>query len=251
MKYKDVTWMVKGVEHPEGFAVAFPRYVGNRKVSDTTSLSSILNLVRRCDCAPRPVPLVPLSKAIIMNPLDLIEADKVAKDFASILPKGAGLTGSRVVGIEGDLDLVYYNNFERVIKALREMRESGETEPPKWGKWDSLGSGAVEYRSREALLEGEWRGYHYSIRLVGPNRAPTRPSVIGARSVRGVIVEAQGNVMPYVYQLDNGIVIESLRMQHSELKVGMEIEVRGSWELSTLGERLHLGLGSYLNVISY
>ncbi len=243
--------MVKGIEHPEGFAVAFPRYFGKRKVLNGVSLASVLGVVRPCDCSPRPVPLIPLSDSALLDPLDLIDSDRVAKEFASILPKGAGLTGSRAVGIEGDIDLIYYDNFEAVVKALEELREDGETTPPKGGKWDALGEGAKSYRSKTALLEGEWRGYHYSIRLVGQPRAPTRPVRLGEASVKGRIVEARSYVMPYLYRLDNGVVVESLRMQHSELREGLEVEVKGSWELSTLGERLHLGLGSRLNVISY
>ena len=184
-----------------------------------------------------------------MDPRDLLDGDREAKELASVLPKGAGLTGSRAVGIEGgDVDLVYYSRFEDVIKALTELKEDGEIKP-HFGKWNSLSKGAIKYKLENSILEGTWRGIPFSIRLVGPRRAPSRPVKLGRVKRRGRIVKAQGYVMPYTYVLEDGTVVESLRLQHSELKKGVEVEVEGDWELSLRGERLHLGLNSRLDVI--
>ncbi|UXD22365.1 hypothetical protein IPA_03920 [Ignicoccus pacificus DSM 13166] len=245
--YKDFIWMAKGIEHPEGYAVAFPRYHGGKKVS--LFPTQFLSLVKTCDCSPSPVPLVPLERAIVYDPRDLIERDTLARDFASVLAKGAGLTGSRVIGVEGDIDLVFYDSYEEVLKALKDLRDDGEIEP-EIGKWKSLGEGAIKCKLKHTLLEGKWRGVHYSIRLVSAPRAPSRPVSLGLKAVKGRIIEANNTVMPYEYVLENGVIIESLRMQHSEIPVGAIIEVKGSWEMSSRGERLHLGLNSFMDVIS-
>jgi len=249
LKFKDIIWMVKGIEHLEGFLVAFPRYKGKAKVVDPSLIVSSFNLYKTCDCAPVPVPLVPMDRSEVLDPRSLIEADKEAKDLASVIAKGAGLTGSRAVGIEGgDIDLVYYSNFNEVIKALKELKEDGEV-TTHLGKWDSLGERAIEYRLKNSILEGKWRGTPFSIRLVSPPRAPSRPVRLKRIKKRGRIVSAQAYVMPYTYVLDDGTVIESLRLQHSELRKDMCVEVDGYWEMSTRGGRLHLGLGSKLDVI--
>ncbi len=250
LKFKDYTWLVKGIEHPKGFVVAFPRYFGRRRVSDPLTVVRALNVIRRCDCAPEPVPLIPLSESEVLDPRDLLDGDREALELANVIGvKGAGLTGSRAVGIEGgDVDLIYYDNFERVIRALYELKEDGEIKPVR-GKWDSLSERAVECKSKVSVLEGKWKDIKFSIRLVSPPRTPSRPTALGKIKVRGKIVRANAFVMPYTYVLDNGVVVESLRMQHSELPEGSTIEVSGTWEVSTRGERVHLGLGSRLDVI--
>ncbi len=254
--YEGVIWIAKGVDACGKYVPAIPKYdLRGRKLSYELILRLFNDLSHPSDCSPKPVPLIPLSDAEVIDPRDLLEADQVAKDMASVFSCEAGLTGSRAWGRGEDVDLIFYGRecARDVVSVMEELRSKGITKPPKLGKWDGLGLGARLYRMSRSLLEGEWHGIRYSFRIVGEPRSPRRPVAVVRTKLCGRLYPISNVVMPYTYELDYGdgrIRVESLRMQHSELGE-VRVCVEGIIESRVDGIVLSLPPGSMLDVLNW
>jgi len=250
--FKEAVWVVKGVDSCDQ-VIAFPRYdLRGRKLPSAVREMLLRDQISLTDCAPFPVPVVDVDRAEVFDPRELLRNDPIARALADELPCEAGLTGSRALGGQrGDIDLVFYDEpcFKEVIDALADMRDRGVTQPPTTGKWDGLGSSAKALRSKLSLLEGSWRGHPYSIRLVKGPRSPRRPVFLKRGYARGEVLRS-GFTTPTTIVLSSGVVVESLRLQHTELPPGVRVEVRGTWELRTDGAVLTLPPGSILEVVA-
>ncbi len=254
--YQDVIWIVKGVDVCEKYALAIPKYdLRGRKLKHEIVLKLFVEHSSPSDCSPKPMPLIPLSDAEVIDPRDLLDADQIAKDMASIFSCKAGLTGSRAWGEGDDVDLIFYGReCEReVLSVMKDLRARGVTRPPKSGKWDGLGLGARLYRMNKSLLEGIWHNVRYSFRIVGEPRSPRRPAVVTKLKLCGLLRPVSNIVMPYTYELnyDGGkIRVESLRMQHSELGE-VQVCIEGVMESRIDGTVLALPPGSKLDVLNW
>ncbi len=253
--HRQIIWVVKGVDVCEGHVIAFPRYdIRGRKLSYEVIAKLIKTYSRASDCSPRPSPLVPLAEAEVIDPRDLIDADRIAKDMASIFSCEAGLTGSRAWGSGNDIDLIFYGEecVPEVLRVMKELRENGVTKPPSEGKWDGLGMGARRYRMSNSLLEGIWGDIPYSFRIVSGPRSPRRPTILRRVNVCGYLTPISNIALPYTYELHVGntkIKLESLRMQHSEIGE-VAVCVEGTLESRIDGMVLTLPPSSKLDVLN-
>ncbi len=233
--------------------IAYPRYdERGRKLARELIELLIESELKMTDCAPVPVPCLPPDEGEVLDPRWLLEVDRAAKRFAELFPCEAGLTGSRALGnVRGDIDLVFYDErcFNDVYETLSLLRERDYTRPPSEGKWDGLGPWMRAYRKRYTLLEGTWNGTPYSIRLVKFPRSPRRPVKVREAEVVGVVVESSVTT-PAIIKLHNGVVLESLRMQHSEVPQGTKIKVRGVIESRVDGTVIALPKGAVMELVT-
>ncbi|ABU81233.1 hypothetical protein [Ignicoccus hospitalis] len=250
--YRGFVWVVKGVDVCEEGVIAYPRYdLKGRKLEKDVVDNLVRSALELTDCAPRPVPLLPLGETELVDPRHLLEADPAAKDFASLFPCEVGLTGSRALGMGGgDVDLVVYDEscFNDVIETLRELKAKGEIGPYE-GKWDALGPRARRKRKEYSVLEGVWKGIPYSIRLVKGPRSPRRPVAVAQVIRRGVVVRSDPYT-PTQIVLHDGTVVESLRLQHAELPRGYEVVIEGILEVRADGVRVSLPPGGRLEILA-
>ena len=236
--------------------MAIPKYdLRGRKLKRDLIMKLFYEFSRPSDCSPRPTPLIPLSEAEVIDPRDLLEADREAKDMASVFSCKVGLTGSRAWGEGDDVDLIFYGKecVREVIEVMEDLRSRGITRPPKFGKWDGLGPNARLYRMNKSLLEGIWNNTQYSFRIVGEPRSPRKPVVVGRTKFCGKLYPVSNLVMPYTYDLyydDGKIRVESLRMQHSEIGEA-RVCIEGVIESRVDGTILALPPGSKLDVLSW
>ena len=248
---RDAVWVVKGVDACEE-VIAYPRYdLRGRKLPRELKEALVEERKGPSDCAPVPVPRLSPREGELLDPRWLLDSDPKAKEFASLFPCEAGLTGSRALGNEGgDIDLVFYDHscFEDVVEVLRELKAKGLLREVE-GKWDGLGPRARLLRKKYSVLEGVWEGTPFSIRLVLGPRAPRRPVAVGWVRVRGRVVRSDP-FTPTTIVLDDGTVVESLRLQHSEVPIGYEVEVRGLLEVRTDGVRVSLPPGGKLEILA-
>ncbi|RLG82956.1 MAG: hypothetical protein DRO40_06225 [Thermoprotei archaeon] len=182
--YNGWIWIVKGVQHPDGYVVAYPRYcvecIPPRKLFRMESLRKIKYY--RWDCIGLELPVVPKkdvkpffikSRSRVMEFMDLII------DLSGIDRDDVLLTGSLLIGydpIYSDIDLVFYGEsiVNRVYDVLRYLRESGVTSSLgpsglliEYDKHRDLSFDQYIMLRRNSLLQGYYmKKYRYTIRLV-------------------------------------------------------------------------------------
>ena len=254
---------VKGLIHPPGHVVAYPKYVldpsGDRErggvryrklgslrekvafikehvphylVHDPV-LDEVLCEPPRSDVARILDPVGGLgelrrsgpSSTLALASLELV--DEVL-DRANLRWSDVGISGSILAGLEGpssDIDLVFYGHDAclEAYEALRSMREEGATKPLGLGELKAIFSSRSRdtkhdrasflTRERNKVLQGTFRGFPYSIRLV-PSRGPepygaTRFRKLGVGVIKAIIVDASRSIFtPCIYRLGNVRLVE-------------------------------------------
>lgn len=249
--YNGWIWIVKGIEHPDGYVVAYPRYciecIPPRKLYRAEYLRKINYY--KWNCVDLDVPVIPRDKVYLIYPRPW----RVTQEFISLLCELSGiecsdiiLTGSLVIGLDpltSDTDLVVYGreNVDRVYEALVYLRESGATSP--LGMHGSL----IEYKKhgdllfedymllrRYSVLQGFYKNkYRYTIRLVPYDHgfSGCTDPVIWSSMVRLKIVileEISPYTTPAIYRVglldrvlrtDTAIML-SYRIRYTELRKG-------------------------------
>jgi len=287
---------VKGLIHPPGRALAYPRYVPDprgdraggglrfRKLSGWEERMALVEadfgryvvfdpVLGDVFCE---IPLAdashvfdPVGKLAELEEeggdglagLVLEMVDEVA-DRASVSRGELGVSGSLLVGLEGpssDIDIVVYGREAclEVYRALRSMREEGETRP--LGPEELMA--IYEARSADTpydlrtflarepgkLLQGLFRGRAYSIRLI-PSRAREpygllRFRALGTSTIRATVEDASESIFtPCRYRISEVEVLSgppgpkptalsSFRLRFCEhARVGELVEARGKLE---------------------
>jgi len=233
------TWLVKGLEHPEGFVLAIPRYVASRpaalklkepELSTLAALECSKELLAYADCYGRVAPLVPkelLESAKIFDPLEPAACSEerwrssAACELLELLRRetgleSVGLTGSWLVQPDraSDIDVVVYG--ESACKNFYEfLKESEVLEPYEpeelaellraEGRIFDEASLQAELRKK---LRGKWRGSGVYVRLVpaDPRRYKTcskRVVKLGEAVVEGSVVDdSRSYLHPCSYVLE-------------------------------------------------
>ena len=187
--FRDVIWIAKGIRHPRGYAIALPRYPRSTKYAKTFTVNGI---VRKSDCIPLPQPHIPLSKAVVYDPRNLIRKSNIAMKLVRKLDGFGcefGLTGSMAVFGEGrDVDIIVYNEwcFNDLYAFLVDLKRRGKIKPIM-GKWDGLGQNAMKWRYENAVLEGVLDGIPYSMKMVRESESCKRPTIIKKKRIKGKI----------------------------------------------------------------
>ncbi|MEM2854649.1 MAG: hypothetical protein QW398_02950 [Desulfurococcaceae archaeon] len=247
--YNGVIWVAKGYQHPEGFIIAYPKYliehIPSIKIPSWLKGKYIKEFYWSCINAA--VPVIPLSKSMYFSTRLFGKAREMAKlisEYADIdLDENVYFTGSSSIGLNGDIDLVFYGNnvSRKVYDSLMILREAGVFKPlslselleeNKKNPWVSF-SDYVTLRSK-SVLQGSFMNVRYSIRLVpyehGYNTCIDR--VIKAREefLKVKVIEALSPhttpamyrvvVEPYNYEA----LLSSFKILFTELKPGVVIE---------------------------
>jgi len=252
--YNGWVWIVKGVEHPDGYVVAYPRYCMECIPSRRLYAGEGLRRIRLFwwDCIGLRVPVIPCRHVYPVH----VRLEGVAGEFIGLLSDLAGidrsdivLTGSLLIGGRlpaSDVDIVVYGwrNCDRVYRVLGYLRESGVTAPL------GLHGLLVEYRKHrdllfrdymllrgDSVLQGIYLGkYRYTVRLVPYDKGffGCRDPVVWSSMARHrvLIVKAiSPYTTPAVYEvrvLDQGYsgscTMLSYRIRYTELREGMVLD---------------------------
>lgn len=247
--YNGVIWVVKGYQHPEGFIIAYPKYlIGHtppRKMPNWLREKYIEEFY--WDCINATVPVIPLSKSMYFSTRLFGKAREMAKlinEYADIdLSEDVYFTGSSSLGLNGDIDLVFYGNdvSRKVYNSLTILREAGVFKPLslselleeyKKNPWISF-SDYVALRSR-SVLQGSFMNVRYSIRLVpyehGYSYCIDKVTKVSEESLKIKVIESLSSyttpamyrviVEPYNYEA----LLSSFKILFTELKPGAIIE---------------------------
>lgn len=248
--YNGAIWVVKGYQHPEGFIIAYPKYLIEhfppRKMPNWLKEKYIIKEFY-WDCINATVPVIPLSKSMYLGTRLFGKARELAKlinEYANIdLGEDVYFTGSASLGLNGDIDLVFYGNNVswKVYNSLMALREAGVLKPlslselleeHKKNPWVSF-SDYVALRSG-SILQGSLMNIRYSIRLVpyehGYGTCIDRVTEVREEFLKVKIVEA---LSPYttpamyrviVEQYNYEALLSSFKILFTELKPGATIE---------------------------
>ena len=186
--YNGWIWIVKGVQHPDEYVVAYPRYciecIPPRKLFRMEVLRKIKYY--RWDCIGLKLPVIPKKdvKPFAIKPRDkVMEFMDLIIDLSGIDYDDVLLTGSLLIEydpIYSDIDLVFYgeNIVDRVYDILRYLRESGITSSLgpsglliEYDKHRDLSLDQYFMLRKGSLLQGYYmKKYRYTIRLVPYDR---------------------------------------------------------------------------------
>lgn len=233
LEHGGAIWSVKGCHHPDGYAVATPRFFKGRKIK---TLREGMEVVR--EHFPHylkyvaeigfEVPLVPLKDSQILNPFTRKVTDPHLKEFMDHF-HDVGITGSFLyLGNGGDLDLLSTN--PRNYEVLAELRRRGITSP-----LNEINPVEVEVLdSRDFLdlklhriLEGKFRGYPYTFKIV---ECEDFGEVRYSEKFNGTVVVERALKpfsLPVKYLTSGGMVLTSFRTRFTEIPEGSILKVRG------------------------
>ncbi len=247
--YNGVVWVAKGYQHPEDFIIAYPKYfiehVPPMKMPSWLKGKYFEELY--WDCINAVVPVIPLSKSTYVGTRLSGKAGEIARlinEYANVdLSEDAYFTGSSSLGLNGDIDLVFYgsNASRRVYESLITLREAGVLkslslsellEEHKKNPWISFSDYAA-LRSR-SVLQGSFMNVRYSIRLVpyehGYSGCIDKVIEVSEESLKVEVVEALSPhttpamyrvvVKPYSYEA----LLSSFKILFTELRPGTTIE---------------------------
>ncbi len=244
--YKDIIWIAKGIRHPPKFAVAFPRYHKQGRIRRV-----VLSQTMMSDCVPSPQPHIPLDRAIVYDPRNLLRKSQTALRLVKKL-EGLGcefgLTGSMAVFGEGrDVDLIAFNEwcFESLYYYLKELKEKGRIKPLK-GKWDGIGEKLRKWRLGNSVLEGVLDGIPFSLKMVKQGEDCKRPVKVKTLKTKGKIIAVNNFVFPYLYKIGD-VFVEALRLQFSELN-NVKVNVKCNLEIWTDREVCTLSKDGFLEL---
>ena len=255
LEYNGVVWVVKGFQHPRGYVIAYPRYnVSHIPYTRIKEYTCLVNTIY-WDCIGLEVPVIPLDKVM---PIPKRIYDSVAMEYKSLLANLTGIdleniyiTGSKALGLQdrfSDIDLVIYGKHEsdQVYNALVYLRKTGITRSlyglhlfREHKKHPDLTLEEYMLLRENSVLQGVYKGYRYSIRLVpftkGYSGCLRKAEIIGWYKGTIRIIEA---IKPYttparyIIELDNGeeALMETYRIRYTELPIGFKGYVVGRIE---------------------
>lgn len=181
--YNGWIWIVKGIQHPGDYVIAYPRYciecIPPRKLyrNEYRRRTRFLNW----SCIDLEVPIIPRKH---VKPLYRRLAPWVTEfmdlliELSGVDPEDCLVTGSLLIGEQegSDIDLVFYgdNVADKVYDVLKYLRESGTTSPlgpsgllEEYGKHKNLSISQYFMLRGHSLLQGYYMSrYRYTIRLV-------------------------------------------------------------------------------------
>jgi len=237
--YKGLIWVVKGYQHPPGYAVAFPRYnpVTRTKIA-ASDYGKYAELVQYWDCLKIEVPVVKVSEAVLYQPrLDprLEEVVAAVRDLVGF--ENYVVTGSALIGGGNDLDIVVYGFREEHRKNLEKLVE---TDVFKRSEWVLLSEYAAKHASsidfatytaikKNTLLHFTYSGVHVNMRPVKHANGfsecvdPVYKRWFFAGEVR-VVELVENLVIPSKYVVeyrDSELYLETYRELYAELPRGV------------------------------
>ncbi|QKR00334.1 hypothetical protein GWK48_08050 [Metallosphaera tengchongensis] len=230
--HKGVTWSVKGCYHPEGFAVAMPRYVDGRKIKTLkeglefvrSRFPEYLKLVKEIGFQ---VPLVPLKESVVLNPF-LVSLEGTVNKFKSLF-KNTGVTGSYLyLGKGHDMDLVSTDVGN--VEILKELRRKGVTSPLEEvneTELESLPKEDFQQLKRRRITEGIFMGVPYTFKIVECESFGEVTKVENFKDTVKIIRVTKPYSLPVKYYTDVGVTITSFRTRFTELPPGTKLRVKG------------------------
>jgi hypothetical protein len=178
---------------------------------------------------------------------------RAAAELLDYLPgEGVGVTGSLAYDPSSsqDIDVVVYGyrNAYRAYHALLDLRLSGVTKPlldikPEWTDADSELHKALAARR---VLQGVFKGYHYSVRLVSCALASTQIPITcsGKIQVLGVLKSLGPNYLTPTYYVIEAfeearflnariqrLYLATYRIRYTEIPSGSVVQVYGELQL--------------------
>lgn len=231
-------WGVRGYTHPTGSLVATPQMRGSRRLKPYDLSAAPLWLMSFLPCIGRAAPLLREREVIVIDPARALKERKdlwreIVELIDILAPDWVGLTGSWAVFEEksgSDVDLLVFHRIDRLVSALRDLREEGTLREcgDRYGKVsDSFSVEEYEALRRGRLMESCYRGRPYTIRALRMlDREPCEGfSVPLGRYVGSLRILSSDDsyAVPARYSASLGgreIVVESWHTRYQELRAG-------------------------------
>ncbi len=238
LKFGGGIWVVKGCDHPEGYAVAIPRLIGGVKLKRVKEAIEVVrkrfpNVLKYYDKVGFQVPLVPLDESEIINPFKIEPRDNVSAKFSSFFQNNVGITGSMAYS-NSWRDMDFLSTDLKHLQTLRRLREEGITKPLSsyyQEEVETLDSKSFFTLKRRRVSEGTFMNVDYTFKIVECiNFSP----VIGSSKFEGKvnIIESIKSVsLPVIYKGidEHGIEIflTSFRTRFTEMDSRTSLYVNG------------------------
>ncbi len=238
LRYKGITWAVKGCDHPEGYAIAMPREIGGVKIKGLKEGMKYVKerfpeLITYYDKVGSEVPLVPLDESVVIDPFRVLPKDPTSMEFASFFPK-IGITGSMAYSDSWrDVDFLSFNASD--YRTLLLMREEGKTIPLTTIREDEVETlDSISFRKLKhgRVTEGIYKGMEYTFKIV---ECVEFPPVEEREEFHGeveIIQEIKPHTIPAIYLAmdkgDNDFNLTSFRTRFTELKRGDKLRIKGT-----------------------
>ncbi|BDC18424.1 hypothetical protein [Acidianus sp. HS-5] len=232
VKYQGIIWAVKGCYHPEGYVVAVPRKIGEKKIKKMREAIELVkekfpHLMKYMEEIGFKVPLIPLAEAKVLDPfkISIPQFEDFINRFLDV-----GITGSYLYEERGeDLDLISFNSKNYEI--LADMRKNGVTSSlleVKDNEIEGLSKQDFSRLKANRLLEGKYKGTPYTFKIV---ECEDFGKVIKKEKFEGVIKIERALKpfsLPVKYLTEEGYVLTSFRTRYTELKEGLRLYVKGT-----------------------
>ena len=233
LEHRDVIWSVKGCYHPDGYAVATPRYFQGRKVKTLregmdivrTYFPSYLQHVSEIGFE---VPLVPLRESKVLNPFTRRVDDELLREFLAFF-RDTGVTGSYLYLGEGkDFDLLSTNleNYQ-VLAELRRRRVTTSLDELNPMEVEGLNPQDFVNLKLHRVLEGKFKGRPYTFKIVECEDFGEVTHTERFDNVLRVEKALKPFSLPAKYLASEGIVLTSFRTRFTEIPEGTVLKVRG------------------------
>ncbi|MCY0862977.1 MAG: hypothetical protein OWQ52_11235 [Metallosphaera prunae] len=233
LEHRDVIWSVKGCYHPDGYAVAMPRYFQGRKVKTLREGMEIVrayfpSYLRHVSEIGFEVPLVPLKESKVLNPFTKRVNDELLREFL-VLFRDTGVTGSYLyLGTGNDFDLLS-TNLEN-YQVLAELRKKGVTVPlDELNPMEVEGLNPQDFANLKLhrVLEGRFKGRPYTFKIVECEDFGEVKRTERFNNTLKVERALKPFSLPAKYLSSEGIVMTSFRTRFTEIPEGTVLKVRG------------------------
>lgn len=232
VKYKGVIWAVKGCYHPEGYVVAVPRKLGEKKIKKMSESIQLVKekfpqLLKYVDEIGFEVPLLPLSEVEVLDPfkVSISQFSDFINNFLDV-----GITGSYLYEGKGnDLDLISFNSKNYYI--LMDMRKRGITSPlveVKDNEIEGLSKQDFLHLKVKRVLEGKYKGIPYTFKIV---ECEDFGKVIRKSKFEGIVKidkALKPFSLPVKYLTEEGYILTSFRTRYTELEEGLRLYIKGT-----------------------
>ncbi len=261
-------WVAKGCYHLSDGLVAVPRLYGGVKIKRLNDAYSIImryyrHYVRFVRELGRYVPVVPLRDvSVVVSPLDVVRRVKelgrvglinTAVELLDLIVYGcgctAGFSGSLAGGYfreDSDIDIVVYSNTSKCYELLRRLRSEGVLKPMDrnlaYIEYLEVGEGGdeglIELMMRR-VLQGVFKGYRYTIRLINCEDPGTLVSdyvvIPDETLILRVVDNSHSYTTPAIYWCElispttyysSRVKLVTHRIRYSELGVGTLLRTR-------------------------
>ncbi len=268
-------WTVKGCYHPDDGYVALPRFVDGikaKRLNDSLKVVSryYRHYIKYLPELGREVPIVPLKDvAEVINPLTVINRLRNLKgnlvrasvELLELVISGcnclAGFSGSLAGGYfnesSSDIDIVVYSNHVRCYELIRRLRLEGILKPMSEGEalkeFIEVSEGSdlkLVNLMRKRNLQGVFKGYRYTLRLVRCDRNPILTDYVVIPN-NDLVVKVVDTDFPYItpttyvcevikstnhiYNFQNTTLLTH-RIRYTEIEIGTLLMIKGSIYLS-------------------